>query len=202
MLHPYESANRLFVLAFSNEAVPISISSQDRRWFVVRSATGRLEEARARRIWDWYRASGFAACARWLHDRDVSAFNPAGIPFTTEEKESLISGGLTAAEDYLVHQIERRAGEFARGVVGAPWSGVLDRAQALAPAGIKVYKAALFHALKEARWINMGRLHSKEYPNRVDVWAHPDMVRLSKSELRRLAEPAKLEGNVVSLRPK
>ena len=202
MLHPYDAANRLFVLAFSNEAVPISISSQDRRWFVVRSAAGRLDEPRARRIWDWYRAGGFATCARWLADRDVSRFNPAAIPFVTEEKESLISGGMTAAEDYLLGMIERRQGEFARGVVGAPWSGVIDRAQAMAPPSLKLYKTALFHALKEAKWVFVGRLHSAEHATKADVWAHPDVARAhSKSELRRLIEPAKLEGsNVISLR--
>jgi hypothetical protein len=132
----------------------------------------------------------------------VSRFNPAAIPFVTEEKESLISGGMTAAEDYLLGMIERRQGEFARGVVGAPWSGVIDRAQAMAPPSLKLYKTALFHALKEAKWVFVGRLHSAEHATKADVWAHPDVARAhSKSELRRLIEPAKLEGsNVISLR--
>jgi hypothetical protein len=32
-LHPYMMLNRIFVLAFSNDPSPISLSSQDRRWF-------------------------------------------------------------------------------------------------------------------------------------------------------------------------
>ena len=34
-LHPYMMANRLFVLAFSNDPVPIALDSQDRRWMCV-----------------------------------------------------------------------------------------------------------------------------------------------------------------------
>lgn len=200
MLHPYESANRLFVLAFSNETVPISLSSQDRRWFVVRTRTGRMDADAAAALWAFYRAGGYAAIARWLLRRDVRAFNPAAAPPATLEKESMISGGLSAGEDFLVALIERRTGEFARGVIGSPFGGLIDRLQAQAPQGARIYKAALFHALKEAHWVNVGRVHSAEYTTRADVWCAPDMAGLSKSELRRLVEPAQSEGNVVTIR--
>ncbi len=192
MLRPYESANRLFVLAFSNEAVPISISSQDRRWFVIRSQAARLPEAQATALWTWYRAGGMEAIAAWLHARDVSAFNPAAIPPMTEEKASMIEGGLTTGEDYLCGLATRRAGEFARGVVGSRWSAVVDRLQATAPQGVKLNKHALFHALKEAKWVHVGRIMSAEHTSKVDVWCAPDMAHLPKSELRGLVEPAQL----------
>jgi hypothetical protein len=36
-LHPYQALNRIFVLAFSNERVPLSLAGDDRRWFVTYS---------------------------------------------------------------------------------------------------------------------------------------------------------------------
>jgi len=53
-LHPYQMANRLFVLAFSNDPVPISLASQDRRWFCVWSTAPRMDSNKARKMWEWY----------------------------------------------------------------------------------------------------------------------------------------------------
>jgi hypothetical protein len=200
MLHPYEAANRLFVLAFSNETVPISLSSQDRRWFVVRTRTGRIPADDAARIWKFYQAGGYEAIARWLHARDVSRFNPAAPPPDTSEKEVMISGGLSAGEDFIISQIERRAGEFARGVVGSPWTGLIDRLQAQAPQGVRIFKQTLFHALKEAKWVNVGRCHSTDHVTKSDVWCAPDMAARSKADLRRLVDPPQAEGNIVTIR--
>lgn len=200
MMRPYDAANRLFVLAFSNEAVPISISSQDRRWFVIRSQAARLPEPQAVALWGFYKAGGFEAIARWLYARDVSKFNPAAIPASTEAKEMMVSNGLSSAEDYLVGLIEKRSGEFARGVVSSRWSVLLDRLQGAAPSSIKLYRGALFHALKEAKWIDRGRVHSSEFPTKVDVWCAPELKDMSKSDLRRLVEPTQVAGVVTPFR--
>jgi len=200
MMRPYDAANRLFVLAFSNEAVPISTSSQDRRWFAVRTQVGRLPQAQASALWEFYRAGGYEAIASWLYARDVSAFDPAAIPMATEAKQIMISDGLSNAEDYLVGLIERRSGEFARGYVSSRWSMLLDRLQGSAPPTVKLNKHALFHALKEAGWISRGRIHSAELPAKVDVWCAPEFKDTSKSDLRRLVEPAQVAGVVTPFR--
>jgi hypothetical protein len=85
-LHPYQMVNRCFVLAFSNDPVPISLATQDRRWFCVWSAAPRMHPPAAARLWAWYRAGGFAACTGWLARRDVTAFNPSAAPAMTEFK--------------------------------------------------------------------------------------------------------------------
>jgi hypothetical protein len=69
-LHPYQMANRVFVLAFSNDPVPISLDSQDRRWMCVWSHAPRMAADAAARMWDWYKAGGFAAVGAWLQARD------------------------------------------------------------------------------------------------------------------------------------
>ena len=112
----------------------------------------------------------------------------------------MIGNGLSNAEDYLVGQIERRAGEFARGYVSSRWSMLLDRLQGSAPATIKLNKHALFHALKEAGWISRGRIHSAEFPTKVDVWCAEEFKDTPKSDLRRLVEPAQAAGVVTTFR--
>jgi len=187
-LHPYDMVNRMFVLAFTNDPVPISIDSQDRRWFCVWSSALRMDPDEAAVLWDWYRNAGFAAIAGWLHSRDVSAFNPAAAPAWTEFKANLIEHGMSIAESFLVDMIRNRIGEFARGVVGSPFHALCDRVAGTAPAGVKIPQAALLHALKEAGWIDAGRLASADYPTKKHLFIAPDMKHYSKSDIRRMIE--------------
>ena len=193
-LHPYDMVNRAFVLAFSNDQVPISLDSQDRRWFAVWSRAPKMEPDAALALWDWYRSGGFVAVAQWLKARDVSRFNPGAAPSWTEWKFQLVENGMSAGESFLVEMIRARAGEFAKGVVGAPFHAVCDRLAGQAPSGTKVHHQALLHALKEAGWIDMGRLSSHEYQTKKSVWCAPELRGKPKSELRRMieAEPTRL----------
>ena len=187
-LHPYDSLNRMFVLAFSNDPVPISLDSQDRRWFAIWSTAPRMAPEAAHRLWQWYRTGGYEAIACWLHARDVSAFNPAAAPAWTEFKANLVEHGMSMAESYLVEMMRGRQGEFARGVVGSPFHGLCDRVAGSAPSGVKIPQAALLHALKEAGWINLGRIASADYPSKKNIYCHPSMTGFTKSEMRRLVE--------------
>ena len=190
-LHPYMMANRLFVLAFSNDPVPISLASQDRRWFCIWSTAGRIDAPVAQKIWSWYRAGGFAAIARWLYARDVSQFNPAAAPPMTEFKMNLVEHGMSMAESYLVEMMRNRTNEFSRGVIGSPFHSLCDRLAGSAPSGVKIPQAALLHALKESGWHDCGRLMSRDYPSKKHIFCAPDLVDvLSKSELRRAVEEA------------
>lgn len=192
-LHPYDMMNRMFVLAFSNDPVPISIDSQDRRWFCVWSSAPRMNPDKAQALWNWYKAGGFSAIAGWLHRRDVSAFNPSAAPAWTEFKANLVEHGMSMAESYLVEMMRRRQGEFARGVVGSPFHSLCDRLAGSAPSGVKVPQAALLHALKEAGWVDMGRVASGELASKKHIFCAPDMVgKISKSEMRRMVEEGPL----------
>ena len=188
-LHPYQMANRVFVLAFSNDPVPISLDSQDRRWFCVWSHAPRMAPQVAAKMWQWYRNGGFAAIGAWLQARDVSHFNPGAAPATTEFKQNLVEHGMSMAESYLVEMMRHRTGEFAKGVIGSPLHALCDRLAGAAPSGVKVPQAALLHALKEAGWIDCGRLKSRDYDNKKHVFAAPELAEtLSKSELRAAVE--------------
>jgi hypothetical protein len=185
-LHPYDMVNRCLVLAFSNDPVPISLASQDRRWFCIWSSAPRMSPAAAGKLWAWYQSGGFHAVAAWLARRDVSAFNPAAAPPVTEFKENLCEQSMSAGESFIVDQLRARAGEFARGVIGSPFHALCDRLTG--PAGFKVFQSQLLHGLREAGWVDCGRVASMEFRTKKHVFAAPDMSTLSKSELRRAVE--------------
>ena len=187
-LHPYDMVNRMFVLAFSNDPVPISLPSQDRRWFCIWSHAPRMEAEEAADMWRWYRSGGFEMIAAWLHVRDVSKFNPAATPMLTEFKHNLIEHGMSMGESYLVEMMRNRIGEFNKGVVGSPFHALCDRLAGAAPTGVKIPQAALLHALKEAGWKDMGRIASAEFSTRKHIFCAPDLVKTPKSELRRMVE--------------
>jgi hypothetical protein len=189
-LHPYQMANRMFVLAFSNDQVPISLDSQDRRWFCVWSHAPKMTPDAAAKMWKWYAGGGFAAIGAWLHARDVSAFNPGAAPAMTEFKLNLVEHGLSMAESYLVEAMRLKVGEFSRGVIGSPFHAVCDRLAGSAPAGVKVPQQALLHAFKEAGWVDCGRLKSRDYDTKKHIYCAPDMADRPKSELRRMVEDA------------
>jgi len=188
-LHPYQMANRLFVLAFSNDPVPISLASQDRRWFCVWSAAPRMDSSKAKKMWDWYQKGGFESISAWLHQRDVSHFNPSAPPFMTEFKANLVEHGMSMAESYLVEMLRNRTGEFTKGVISSPFHALCDRLSGLAPSNVKVPQAALLHALKEAGWVDCGRLASADFKSKKHIFSAPEVATaLSKSELRRAVE--------------
>ena len=185
-LHPYDMVNRCLVLAFSNDPVPISLASQDRRWFCVWSSAPRMTPAAAGKLWAWYQSGGFHAVAAWLARRNIAVFNPAAAPPVTEFKENLCEQSMSAGESFIVDQLRARAGEFARGVIGSPFHALCDRLTG--PAGFKVFQSQLLHGLREAGWIDCGRVASMEFRTKKHVFAAPDMATLSKSELRRAVE--------------
>jgi len=187
-LHPYMALNRLFVLAYSNERVAINLPTEDRRWFVIWSDAGRMSPAESVGLWAWYKSGGMSHVAAWLRQRDVSAFNPGLPPMMTEAKAIMVEAGMSGAESFLVELMRARIGEFSKGVVGAPWHALCDRLQGSAPGAIKVVQGALLHALKEAGWIDCGRLKSRRYDTKKHIFCAPDMVDMSRSELRDMVE--------------
>lgn len=202
-LHPYEMLNRLQVIAFTNDPVPISIPSQDRRWFCLWSNAPRMDPHDADKLWKWYKNGGFQKIAAWLHQRDVSAFNPAAAPPVTDWKLNMVEQGMSMTESHLVDMITRRIKPFDKGVVGAPFHRICDVvATEMSLPASKVPQAALLHALKEAKWVDCGRVASGEFQTKKQIYAAPDVAKkYSKSELRRMIEGvASEDGKVVSIR--
>ena len=179
----------MMVVAYTNDPLPITLPTQDRRWFCVWTRAPRMTVSAAKALWGWYKTGGYEKCAAWLHQRDVSAFTPAAAPPVTEWKLNMVEHGMSVAESYLVDMMRTKSGVFADGVIGGPFHRICDALVVNVPAGVKVPPAALLHALKEAGWIDIGRVHSVEYPTKKHIFAAPDAIQKhSKSELRRMAE--------------
>jgi hypothetical protein len=106
----------------------------------------------------------------------------------TEFKLTLIEQGMSANESYLVDMIRERRGVFAQGVIASPFHAICDTLSLNAPGTYKVSQGALLHALLECSWFDCGRLSSREYTSKKQVYCAPDMVNLKKSELRAMAE--------------
>jgi hypothetical protein len=104
----------------------------------------------------------------------------------TEAKAIMVEHGMSTAEAIIVDMIQRRQGDFAPGVIGAPFHALCDRLQAHMPPGVKVPPPALFHALKEAGWIDRGRIKSREHMNKKQVFCAPELREASDSDLRRV----------------
>jgi len=187
-LAPYDLVNRLQVIAFSNERVAINLPSDDRRWFVIWSDAARMTDAEGAKMWAWLEAGGKSAVAAWLHQRDVAAFAPGATPFMTEAKAIMVEAGMSGAESFLVDLMRNRVGEFSKGVVGAPWHALCDRLQGTVQGSVKIVQPALLHALKEAGWIDMGRLKSRRHDNKKHIFCAPGMLDMSRSDMRDMVE--------------
>jgi hypothetical protein len=198
-LHPFDALNRLSVVAFSNERVPIVLTSDDRRWFVVWSDAGALTPREGAAIWDWYKSGGVEAVVGWLRARDVSAFAPGASPMMTEAKSIMLAAGLSPVESALVEMMRDRRGDFACGAAQGPWQALCDRLAGHMPAGSRVTVHALFAAFREAGWVDLGRVKTVEHSTKVHVLASPEVLERyegNRSEIRRLCERSRAGGGL------
>ena len=182
--HRYFVANRLFVLAFSNEETPISISSKDRRWYPIESRIAPLAEDKASAIWHWYLNGGFEAIASYLWARDVSKFNPSARTEMTQTKENLIENSRSETEENLLDMIRKREGVFEKGVLSTPLGPVMDILRHTLPRTAQfLHKNAVLSALHEAGWVNVPKCHSVRNLSLKNIFCAPELKNCSKSEL-------------------
>lgn len=112
----------------------------------------------------------------------------------TDFKLSMVENGRSMAEEYLIDLLQREIGEFSSGVIAAPFHLLRDRLSGTAPTGTKIPQGALLHALDEAGWHSLGRIASKAYPNKRQVYVSARIFRelsekrITKTELRAMAE--------------
>jgi len=180
--------NRMFVLAFSNERIPIRLDSQDRRWFYVWSTAPKMTDTESKQLWDWYHATGFAAVAEWLHTRDVSQFNPGMHPPMTDAKFSLVEYSRSNIEAEVVGMLVERRTPFNKGIIGSPFNKLCESIGTLSNSP-PISRHVLFKALEEAGWIDCGRIKSRTNPNAKHIFIHPDLCETyTQTELRDMVE--------------
>jgi hypothetical protein len=187
-LHPYDALNRILVIAMSNFRDAIALPADDRRWYVLWTYAAPMNPDKAKKLWRWYEQGGFEAIAAFLMQRDVSAFNPGAAPPMTEAKSIMLQETLSTAEAYIFGLIDNRAGVFANGAIGSPMQGVLDRISIGSPANVKLTTEALSIALKQAKWLDRGKVRSREHNISKQCYCAPELKDRSASYLRNLLE--------------
>lgn len=179
--HPFPVRNRMAVLAMSNKDDGITLPDDDRRWLVLWAGGYKMPDDEGAQRWAQYLGGGADAIAAWLHQRDVSQFNPGRPAPWSDAKANLVHHSLSDAEESIQHMAENREGPFAHGVVGSPYTKILDLIGAALPAGVKgLHKSALLYALRRAGWINQGMIHARvggaaHAPKR-QVWTAPGVA--------------------------
>jgi hypothetical protein len=96
----------------------------------------------------------------------------------------------------LVDLIRERQWVFEKGVIASPFHKILSllRGSAGNNKALSLGSNELFDVLKQAGWVDKGRLASAEYMGKKHIFCAPELESHSKSDLRRLAEAFDLEG--------
>ncbi len=139
-------------------------------------------------MWHWYAQGGLDAVCAYLNERDVSAFNPGAAPPMTDAKAILLQTGMNPTEAALAEMIAARSGPFRHGFLCGPLHRVVNELQNMLGDRYRVNQAALHIALKDAGWVDRGRVYSKELITKKHVFTAPDHSHLSNSEVRRMIE--------------
>ena len=74
------------------------------------------------------------------------------------------------------------------GVIASPFYALCDRLAGAAPTGAKIPQVALLHALREAGWIDCGRIHSHEFQTKKHIFCAPELAGKPRAVLRAMVE--------------
>jgi hypothetical protein len=88
---PYEVENFVNFVFFSNHTDAVSLSEDDRRFFVIESPAFPQKSGYYKSLVSFYENGGTPAVISWLKARDLSNFNPGGRPMMTDAKTNMVS---------------------------------------------------------------------------------------------------------------
>ena len=105
--------NILAAVFFTNEDNALAIARGDRRYFVTWNDAAPREPAYYTELIGWLGSGGAGKVARWLLQRDVSAFNAQGRAPDTQAKQDMQAAARTPVEAWVEDGIADRSGCFA-----------------------------------------------------------------------------------------
>lgn len=91
----YAAATPRLMLAYSNRELPLKLEDSDRRFMFVHSPSTPRNTEYYVRLFELGLAQP-GAFLQWLHDRDISHFNPKAHPPMTESKRKIVNESMTA----------------------------------------------------------------------------------------------------------
>lgn len=113
----YEVPNIVAAIFFTNMEAALSLSKQDRRYFVTWNHGEPREPSYYEALAKWYAEGGAALAARWLLSRDVSTFKAKGRAPDTAAKGAMRLAALPDLEATIHGGMVNREGPFARRLV-------------------------------------------------------------------------------------
>lgn len=113
----YEVPNLVAAIFFTNMDNALSLSKQDRRYFVTWNHGQPREASYYEGLASWYGDGGAAKAARWLLSRDVSAFKPKGRAPNTAAKGAMRLAAMPDLEATIHDGLLNREGPFWRRLV-------------------------------------------------------------------------------------
>jgi hypothetical protein len=113
-------------------------------------------------------------------EADLTALKWSNSVLVDENSRRLLKH--TQESNYLEKEIQERKGVFAKGIVGSPFHQLCD---SISSSFGRVHKVQLLQALKNAGWVDCGRIGSREYRTKKHIFCAPELAQMSKSELRR-----------------
>jgi hypothetical protein len=190
--HPFEIPNVINWVFFSNAADAISLDDTERRFLVHWTNAEKLTDDEAGAIWQWYRKGGLKLCARWLHDRDVTQFNPRAAARRTTFHDTLSSSGKTDIESALQTLIDERQAPFEHDLVSPDKAANTISSLVLNgkdPGGLRktVTAQQISTALTAKQWVRLPRIDTTRGKKRLTatLFAHSDVPTIC-----RVAKPA------------
>lgn len=163
----YEIPNLIAAIFFTNMENALAISRQGRRYFVTWNDGQPKDDAYYEGLVAWYAAGGGALAARWLIDRDVSAFKAKGKAPATTAREDMRKAALPEAEGLIEEGLQHREAPFHRRFIALPevrYHLANDREKARCPDA-----KAVARKLKGAGAISLGRVNLGRVPRGVQA---------------------------------
>jgi hypothetical protein len=99
---------------------------------------------------------------------------------------------MSIAESYILDAINNQKHPFTRRVIGSPFHKICHELSVADDAPftkMKIPPAALFQALKEAKWIDCGSVGTKDHQTKKHIFCAPEMlIKYNKTQLRNMLE--------------
>ncbi|HEV2081591.1 MAG TPA: DUF5906 domain-containing protein [Brevundimonas sp.] len=106
----FQVPNLLAVIFFTNMENALALTRQGRRYFVTWNDGAPRDEDYYVQLAAWFAAGGAAKSARWLLDRDVSAFNAKGRAPDTKAKDDMRKASRSRLDEWVEDRLEDRDG--------------------------------------------------------------------------------------------
>lgn len=193
---PYEIPLVVNMLFFTNHSDALSLTVDDRRFFVIHSYAEPKDNAYYAKLVEFYNNQGWQKVYNWLLKRDIAEFNPDARPRFNDAKRQMIEESapfymLWMRDEYL----PSRSVVLVKDVLQATATDLnipsLVREKMLS-------QAQVTKALKFAGWVSRQTRWDRD--TRVQLWCKTDEIANSSADLLKARYIAEINKKLVNVR--